>query len=135
MEEEYNDEMCEVVMHFKNEIQQRDFQIQYLTSALNNARELIKQMETELMSTQEEICMRSNSDVDSLDEENVDVTCNKKKRPKSEDVIKRWKFYHAHKSDPEVLQPLRDKLSTVGIATIPWTLIKHKTDELYRSLV
>jgi hypothetical protein len=49
----------------------------------------------------------------------------------SREVLERWDFYNAHKNDAAVLQPLRAKFRLIGIDTIPWHLVKKRTDALF----
>lgn len=113
------------IIELKDELQKSSVQNSQLTGMLGNAKALIRQMELELLNTQEDACLQKEKNL--LD--NSDAQ--KKKREFSKEVLDRWEFYNKHKNDPDILEPLREQFRTVGLNCIPWHLVKKRTDDLF----
>jgi hypothetical protein len=57
----------------------------------------------------------------------------KKKAKLSQDVLERWQFYRAHRSDNNILEPLKQKFVALGIDRVPWQVVKQVCDNMYRT--
>ena len=111
---------CEIEnIQLREALQDKDSQIIMLKNKLENSRQIIQQMETEMMKLTEE---SSNA---SSDEEP------RKKKTISKEVIQRWDFYNTHKNDVTIIKTLEEQCRSIGITKVPWQLVKVKTDELF----
>lgn len=126
-DQDYNsdDTSYEVVLELKQEIDKRDTEISCLESRLSTARDLIKQLEHELMNAHDEMMYASTSS------SSTTSGTKKSKRSMSDDARAKWEFYHKHKNDESIVSPLLQKCEVLGLSRVPWTLIKKETDALY----
>ena len=138
--------IIEEVMFLRKELQESENERGQLKKKLHDAKELINQMEGQLLfqchyplndsMKAKETCVRNESvDDDSSSMNSSELSdskeTKKRKRVLSEQVLERWDFYSKHKDDPEILKPLLAKFNSVGIEKVPWHIVKKKTDELF----
>jgi hypothetical protein len=111
MDDMYEDE----ILCLKGEISEKDMEIEGLKYSLQNAKDNIKKLEIALLDSSQDFTANSE----------------KKSRNISDEAKKRYVFYNKHKNDPDIIGPLKEKFSVIGIKNIPWYCIKDSTDELY----
>jgi len=135
IEENNTPEYENEIIHLQEALQSSLFEVDQLKSSLNSAKDLIRQMEIELIKSQEDICYNKTRSSESSSGSSVSTSESdepeRKKRGLSKQVMERWDFYNRHKNDTEVLFALKTKFKSIGIDVVPWHLVKKKTDELF----
>lgn len=46
----------------------------------------------------------------------------------------KWMFYNEHKNDVDILEPIQERLNSVGVTVIPWQYVRLMTDQKFMSM-
>jgi predicted RNase H-like nuclease (RuvC/YqgF family) len=103
----------EEILTLQSVVQEQTITINTLNAKIENYKCMIKQLENALLDTENK---------------------SKKTRKLSEESKVKYLFYKEHKNDKDIINPLQKSFNDLGYKSVPWQIIKMKTDELYHKL-
>lgn len=125
-DEQVTEDLVNTLLQTQQQLTDAQREIDRLRTELSASKSLLKSLQNELLLGP----TYDQGSCTGADEQQASI---KKKAKLSQDVLERWQFYRAHRSDNSILEPLKQKFVALGIDRVPWQVVKQVCDNMYRT--